>query len=133
LAAARTALGLTTRLIGVASDHAPGIALSFAAKKLVSHPATTQLADGMACSTPNPEALVAILEHVDRMVRVTDDEAGAGVRAYFSDTHNIAEGSAGAALAGVLRDRALVGGKRIGVILSGANIDASVFSRLLTG
>lgn len=51
LIAARDALGLKTRIVGVVSAHAPAYALSFEAGAAISHPVATRLADGMACST----------------------------------------------------------------------------------
>jgi threonine dehydratase len=129
--AARDALGLTTKVVGVVADRAPGIALSFATRVLTPHAATTRIADGLACSTPNPAALEHILHGVERIVRVTDDEIEAGMRAYFSDTHNVAEGAAGAGLAAVLRERESLAGKRVGVVFTGGNVDAAVFARVL--
>jgi threonine dehydratase len=131
LIAARDALGLATRVVGVASEAAPSIALSFDARSAVTHAAATRIADGIACSTPYAEALEFILRGADRIVRVSDDETEAAMRAYFSDTHNGAEGAAGAGLAAVLRDRAAVAGKRVGVILTGGNVDAEAFARVL--
>lgn len=130
--AAKAALGLNTRIIGVASERAPAIALSFAARRLSTHPATTRIADGMACSTPHPDALALVLQGVERIVQVSDDEVEAAIRIYFTDTHNVAEGAAGAGLAAVLRDRETFAGGRIGVVFTGGNIDAAVFARLLT-
>ncbi|MBD4392582.1 pyridoxal-phosphate dependent enzyme, partial [Xanthomonas citri pv. citri] len=72
LIAARDALGLKTRIVGVVSDHAPAYALSFEAGTAISHPVDTRLADGMACSTPDPSALEMILAGADRLVRVSD-------------------------------------------------------------
>ena len=129
--AARDALKLTTRIIGVAPERAPGIALSFDARKLVTHPVSTRIADGLACSTPHPEALDLILQGVERIVRVSDEEIESAMRAYFSDTHNVAEGAAGAGLAAVLREREEVAGKRIGVVFTGGNVDATIFARVL--
>jgi threonine dehydratase len=131
LMAARDALGLTTRVIGVAAERAPAIALSFRSKALVTHAADTRVADGMACSTPSGEALALILAGAERIVRVSDDEIEAAMRAYFSDTHNVAEGAAGAALAAVLKDRGSVAGRRVGVVFTGGNVDADAFSRIL--
>jgi len=131
LIAARDALGLGTAIVGVASEQAPGIALSFGARRVVSHPSTTRIADGMACSTPNPEALEFILSGVERIVTVPDSEAEAAMRAYFSDTHNVAEGAAAAGLAAVLREREAVSGRRIGTVLTGGNVDAGSFARVL--
>lgn len=127
MAAAREALGLSTRLVGVASDRAPGIALSFRAKKLVAHPVDTRIADGIACSTPHPAALALILQHVDRVVTVSDDEVETAIRIYLSDTHNVAEGAAGSALAALLRERPT---GRTGVVFSGSNLDVSQLTRL---
>jgi threonine dehydratase len=131
LIAARDALGLRTRVVGVASERAPAIALSFDAGRLVPHAVSTRIADGMACSTPDGDALGHVLAGVERIVRVSDDEVEAGMRAYFSDTHSVAEGSAGAGLAAVLREARSPGGRRIGVVFTGGNVDAATFARVL--
>ena len=132
LISARDALGLRTGIVGVASDRAPAIALSFETKRLVQHAASTRIADGMACSTPNGDALEHVLRGVERIVRVSDDETEGAIRAYFSDTHNVAEGAAGAGLAAVLRERNAVNGRRIGVVFTGGNVDSSTFARVLS-
>jgi threonine dehydratase len=107
------------------------MALSFEARRLVAHPVTTRIADGLACSTPNPAALEHILRGVERVVRVSDDDVETGMRAYFSDTHNVAEGAAGAGLAAVLRERESLAGLRVGIVFTGGNVDATVFARVL--
>jgi threonine dehydratase len=129
--AARDALALPTRIIGVAAEGAPGIALSFEARHLIPHAVSTRIADGLACSTPHPEALQHILRGVERIVLVSDDEVESAMHAYFSDTHNVAEGAAAAGLAAVLRDREFVTAKRVGLVFTGGNVDASVFARVL--
>jgi threonine dehydratase len=131
LVAARDALGLATRIVGVVSEKAPATALSFESRKVVVHAADTRIADGLACSTPYPEALQAILAGVERIVSVTDDEVEAAMRAYFSDTHNVAEGAAGAGLAAVLKESRRVAGRRVGTVFTGGNVDAGAFSRVL--
>lgn len=131
LISARDALGLPTGIVGVASESAPAIALSFEAGRPIQHAVSTRIADGMACSTPNADALEYLIGGVERIVRVSDDETEAAMRAYFSDTHNVAEGAAGAALAAVLKERNAVAGNRIGVVLTGGNVDAKTFARVL--
>jgi len=131
MTAARDALGLKTKIVGVASDGAPAIALSFEAKRLLTHRVTTFLADGLACSTPDPVALDIMLRNAERIVRVTDDEVAAAIRACFADTHNVIEGAAAAGLAAVLKDRAALAGQRVGVVLTGGNIDTPVLARVL--
>jgi threonine dehydratase len=128
---AREALGLPTRIIGVAAERAPAIALSYAARSLIPHAVSTRIADGMACSTPNGEALGLILGGVDGIVRVSDDEIEAAMRAYFADTHNVSEGAAGSSLAAILKDPDGVAGRRIGVVLTGGNVDSATFARVL--
>ncbi|HEY1764416.1 MAG TPA: threonine dehydratase [Opitutaceae bacterium] len=132
LMAARDALGLPTRIVGVASALAPAIALSFEADRLVTHPATTRIADGMACSTPDPDALEQILRGVDRVVTVSDAEVEAAMRACFLDTHNVIEGAGAAGMAALLREREAVAGRRVGVVFSGGNVDAETFARILS-
>ena len=129
--AARDALGLSTKIVGVTSDQAPAFALSYETKKLTVHAATTRIADGMACSTPHPEALSALLQGLERIVRVNDDQIEAAMRAYFTDTHNVAEGAAAAGLAAVLRDRERIAGQRVGVVHTGGNVDMGTFARVL--
>lgn len=131
--AARDALGLRTRVVGVVSDRAPMYALSFAARRAISHPVTTYLTDTLACRTPDKEALHYILKGTERIVQVSDDDVGAAMRAIFSDTHNVAEGAGAAGLAALLQDRAALTGKRAGIIFTGSNVDRDVFARVLAG
>ena len=129
--AARDALGLRTRVVGVVSDRAPMYALSFAARRPVSHPVTTHLTDCLACRTPHEEALQIILRGADHVVQVSDAEVGAAMRALFSDTHNVAEGAGAAALAALLQDRESLRGRRAGIVLSGSNVDRAMFAEVL--
>lgn len=129
--AARNALGLRTQVIGVVSAHAPAVALSLEAGRIVSHETTTRVADGMACRTPVAAALGIIARGADRVVRVTDDEVEAAMRALFADTHNVAEGGGAAALAALLQERDTMRGRRVGIVLSGGNVDTAQFARVL--
>lgn len=129
--AARDALQLRTRVVGVVSDRAPMYALSFAARKPVSHAVTTELTDCLACRAPHEVALHHILHGAERVVQVSDLEVGAAMRALFSDTHNVAEGAGAVGLAALLREKDALRGQRAGIILSGANVDRDMFARVL--
>lgn len=131
--AARTALGLKTAIVGVVSAQAPAYALSFAARRAIEHPVSTRIADGMACRTPEPEALAAIWPGVERIVEVTDDEIAAAMRMIFECTHNVCEGAGAAAVAAATKEQPRVAGRRIAVVLSGGNIDRRVFADVLAG
>ncbi|MEA2887240.1 MAG: threonine dehydratase [Bradyrhizobium sp.] len=126
---ARDLLGLRTDIVGVQSTEAPSYALSFAAGTVVTTATSNTLADGMATRIPDPDALAIIRRGASRIVQVTDDEVGVAMRAYWTDTHNLAEGAGAAALAAALQEKQKIRGKRIGLILSGGNIDLDLFRR----
>jgi len=128
--AARDALGLKTKIVGVVSSSAPAQALSFAKGEVVEHAATTAIADGVACRRPDAAALEIVRAGVERFVEVDDEEVEDAMRAYFSDTHNVAEGAGAIGLAALLKDRAS-GGGRVGTVLCGGNVDSDVFARVL--
>lgn len=131
MVAARDALGLKTRIIGVVSSHAPAYSLSFAARRPLSHPVATRTADGVACRTPVAPALEVIWSGVERFVEVDDAGVERAMRAMFTDTHNAAEGAGAIALAAAMRDGQEVAGQRIGVVITGGNVDRALFARIL--
>jgi threonine dehydratase len=131
--AARDALGLKTKIVGVVSTGAPAYQLSFEAGHAIDHAVTTVLADGMACRCPNDDALAAMLAGVERVVAVSDEEVAAAMRAIFIATHNVAEGAGAASFAALLQEREQMRGKRVGVVICGGNVDAAVFAEVLTG
>src|SRR6202049_3760367 len=126
---ARDLLGLTTEIVGVQSTEAPSYALSFAAGTVESTNSSNTLADGLATRVPDSDALAIIRKGASPIVQVTDDEIAAAIRAYWTDTHNLAEGAGAAALAAALQDKPKIRGRRIGLILSGGNIDFDLFKR----
>src|ERR1700674_5427453 len=130
---ARDLLGLTTEIVGVQSTEAPSYALSFAAGTVVRTNSSDTLADGMATRVPDADALAIIRKGASRILQVTDGEIAAAIRAYWTDTHNLAEGAGAAALAAALQDKAKLRGKRVGLILSGGNIDFDLFNRWVVG
>ncbi|MFZ4409467.1 MAG: threonine dehydratase, partial [Paracraurococcus sp.] len=124
---ARDLLGLGTEIVGVQSTAAPAYALSFAAGHVVTVDSADTRADGVAVRTPDADALAIIRRGAARIVTVTDEEVAAAIRAYWQDTHNLAEGAGAAPLAALLQERARMAGKRVGLILCGGNIDLALF------
>jgi threonine dehydratase len=131
-AAVRNALGLPTKLVGVVSEQAPMYALSFEAGRIVEAAAQTAIADGLACRKGNVEALQVMLQNVDHVVRVTDAEVTAAMRAFFTDTHNVVEGAGAASLAAAVKESPALKGKRVAVVATGGNVDHDVFARVLS-
>jgi threonine dehydratase len=67
------------------------------------------------------------------VVAVSDDEVANAMRILFADTHNVAEGAGAAGLAAAIQQRERLQGRRVGVALSGGNVDSDVFARVLSG
>jgi threonine dehydratase len=131
-AAVRNALGLKTKLVGVVSEQAPTYALSLEQKKIVEAPVQTKLADGLACRRGDEDALQVMLENVDHIVRVSDAEVAAAMRAIFTDTHNVVEGAGAAGLAAAMKELPALKGKRVALIATGGNVDQDIFARVLS-
>ena len=80
---------------------------------------------------PGPQGTIAI--RGARIVTVSDAEIAAAIRAYWQDTHNLAEGAGAAPLAALMQDAERMRGKRVGLVLCGGNIDLELFRRWVLG
>jgi threonine dehydratase len=125
----RDLLGLRTEIIGVQSTGADCYAQSVAAGHVVVLNRSDTLADGVAVRQPEPAAFEIIRRGVSRIVCVSDAEIGSAIRAYWTDTHNLVEGAGAAPLAALLQERERMPGKRVGLVVSGGNIDLELFRR----
>lgn len=128
---AKQALNHPARIVGVVSAHARTYADSIAAGRVVEATVSTQLADGMAVRRADERALELLTRHLDHVVTVTDEEVAASMRALYADTHNLAEGAGAAAFAAAFQERGQLRGRRVGVVVTGANVDAAVMGGVL--
>ncbi len=133
LIAVRDLLGLTTEIVGVGPDKAPATALSFAAGKPVAYPSAHTFADGLATREPNEQAIATISRGVSRFTQVSEDEIAEGMRMYFDDAHQVAEGAGAAPLAALWKDRQKMAGKRVAIVLSGGNIERTRYLQVMRG
>ena len=129
--AAREALGLKTKIIGVVSENAACYAHSFNQKKPISTNSAKTIADGLACRVPDTDAVRIINKYVDQIVQVSENEIKAAMRYYFTDTHNIAEGAGAAPLAALIKERGKYQNKNVAVVLTGGNLDLKLYSEVL--
>lgn len=132
VSAARNALGLKTEIVGVVAAGSPSYALSFRERKVVTAPAKT-IADGLACRVPDATAMEAIWENVARVAEVSEAEIAGAMRALYQDTHNLAEGAGAAGIAAAIKEHETLRGMRIGVVLTGGNVDSGQFADVLAG
>jgi threonine dehydratase len=123
----RDLLGLKTEIVGVQSENAPSYALSFAAGHVVETQTADTKADGLATRVPDPRAFEIIKMGAARIVTVSDDEVRGAIRAYWTDTHNLAEGAGAAPLAALMKERDKARGRKVGLPLCGGNIDLELF------
>ena len=130
---ARDLLGLKTEIVGVVADNAPAMALSFDQGQVVTTKSARTFADGMACREPHEQALRVIHQGAARIVRVSEDDIAGAMRTCYQDTHNLAEGAGAAALAALQLERSVMTSKRVGIILTGGNIDMPQFLEVLAG
>jgi threonine dehydratase len=133
LISVRDLLGLKTEIVGVVSTEAPAFARSLKAGEVVETATARTFADGMACRVPDSEAFEIIQRGVARIVEVTDQEIAQAMRSLFEDTHNVAEGAGAAGLAALTQEAGAQRDRKAAVILTGGNVDTSVFSTVLQG
>ena len=124
-------MGLKTKIVGVVSENAPAYKLSFEKGEVVATNSSDTLADGVACRSPNADALDIILNGADRVVSVSDDAIVAAMGNYLTDTHNLAEGAGAIGLAALLAEKDKMKGKKVGLILSGGNADRALIEKTL--
>lgn len=129
--AARDALGLKTKVVGVVSTEAAAAKLSFEARDLRETASANTFADGLAVRKPVPEAFAIYAAGAARIVAVSEAQISEAMRIYYSDTHNLAEGAGAAALAALIQEKDAMKGRKVGVILSGGNVDMSVYARVI--
>lgn len=128
----RDLLGSRTQVIGVVADAAPAYALSFEAGEVVRTESAETIADGLACRSPDPGVVALINSRAERVVRVSDDEMVDAAALMMRTTHNLVEFAGAAALAGLVREREAMRGRKVAVIVTGGNLDSVFLPRLVT-
>ena len=108
------------RVIAVQSEAAPGGYLSWSQGQLVQAPMET-FAEGLATETGYELPQSIIRHHLDDFVLVSDDEIRWAVGLLIEKAHTLAEGAGATALAGALRRREEIKGKKVAVVISGSN------------
>jgi len=118
------------RIVGVQAAGASAFADSFSSGKLVEHPVAT-IADGIAVARPAVRTLSVAKRYVDEVITVTDEAIARTIVVLLERTKLLAEGAGAAALAAVLELDGRVGGQKVGVVISGGNIDPNLLGKAL--
>ena len=128
--AVRDALGLKTQIVGVVAQGAPAAKNSFDSGHLVESDFARSFADGIAVRVPVQEALDIYAHGAERIVAVSEHQLADAVILYHRATHNLAEGAGAAGLAALMGEIEGCSGEKIGLALTGGNIDLDLFRRI---
>ncbi len=119
------------RVIGVEPAAGDDVKQSLERGQIVTIATPKTIADGQQTTAPGDKTLAVIMAHVDEIVTVTDDEIVAAMRFAFERMKVVLEPSGASALAAVMAGAVDVADRRVGVTLSGGNIDAARFAELV--
>ena len=127
------ALDRGIRVIGVEPEAGDDVRRSLQAGERIRVPVPRTIADGQATPMPGRRTFEVISRLVDEVVTVTDDEIRAAMAFLFERCKVVAEPSGACALAALLAGAVNLRGLRVGVTLSGGNVDVERFARVLAG
>jgi threonine dehydratase len=88
-------------------------------------------ADGLATRSAYALTFPALREGLSGFITVSDAEIADALRALMRTTHTMVEGAGAGGLAGLKRLAPSLAGQRVGIIVSGANIDEATLRRVL--
>jgi threonine dehydratase len=129
----RDAVSAETRLVGVQAERADSIYRSWREQRLVTTPSSDTFADGLATRVPAELTLGMIRRLVQDFVTVSEGEMARAIRELLAYTHNLAEGAGAAPLAAIRSRSEELRGARVGMVLSGGNLDTATLERVLAG
>lgn len=119
-----------TRLIAVQAENAPAFHHAWHTQEYSPMVANETIADGLATRVPVRYTL-NMMRELDDFVLVSEEEICTAIRCYAQNLHQLAEGAGAAPLAAALNMKDELAGQRIGLILSGGNIDRAALQRAI--
>lgn len=126
------ALAPHIRVIGVSAAGAPAMRESFEAKRAIDSAAVRTIADGIAVRDTSPVTLAHILESVDEFVSVDDEEIANAILFLLERQKLVVEGAGAVGVAALLHHKLNhLQGKKVGVVLSGGNMDVTLLSIII--
>ena len=119
------------KVIGVQAEAATAVVDSYKANRRITVKGQATVADGIAVGTPGRVTLPLVSRYVDDMVVVEEDEITQAMMLLLERGKLLVEGAGAVGLAAVLGGRIQVSGKKVGVVLSGGNVDAHLIARVV--
>lgn len=131
MAAAVREIAPHVRIIGIESQAAKSMSVSFQTGKPCETPVSVTLADGIAVKLPGKKTLPVILDYVDEIVLVEEEEIAQAIVSLLERTKLLVEGAGAVPLAAVLHNKIQgLGGKTV-CLLSGGNIDVKTIATVV--
>ena len=118
---------------GVQTAGASAIHDSWHAKATLRTDNADTFAEGVATRQPYGMTFATLTAGLAGFITVTDAEVADAIRLVLKLTHNLVEGAGALGVAGAIKLRDKLRGKRVGVVFSGANLDTAVLRRILAG
>lgn len=111
------------QVIGVEPALGDDVAQSLAAGRRISIPTPATIADGLRTNCTGARNFPIIQQHVDQVVTVSEEAIVAAMRAVWEALHMVIEPSAAVPYAALLERKIPLDGRRIGLIVTGGNVD----------
>ena len=120
------------KIIGIASAGAPAMKESYDLGKAIDSTSVRTIADGIAVRDTSPKTLDIIIKHVDEMHLVCEDEIAHAILFLLEKQKLLVEGAGSVGVAALLNGKInLPKGSKVGVVLSGGNIDVTMLSLII--
>lgn len=121
------------RIYGVEPDTANDTYLSLQAGEIVSTPQSHSIADGLLPTAPGQLTFPIMQRHLEGVILLTDDEMAEATRFLLMRMKLLVEPSGAAPIAALLRGKVpAAAGRKIGVVLSGGNVDGEKLAGIVT-
>ena len=129
---AAKALNPQIKIVGVSAQGAPAMKNSYDAKQPLDTTSVRTIADGIAVRDTSAVTLEYILKNVDSFESVGEDEIASAILFLLEKQKVLVEGAGAVGVAALLHGRLdLPKGSKIGVVLSGGNIDVTMLSLII--
>jgi threonine dehydratase len=125
------ALAPMLRVYAVQSERAPAMHDAVKTGRPQPAPNADTFADGIATRGVYEMTWETLREGLSGFVTVSEAELAEAVRVILAKTHNLVEGAGAAGLAGLMRLRHELTGKRVGIVLSGGNLDLATLRAIV--
>jgi len=132
IAVASKSINPNIKVIGIASAGAPAMKLSYDAGKAIDTTSVRTIADGIAVRDTSVVTLEYILRYVDEMDLVCEDEIANAILFLLEKQKLMVEGAGAVGVAALMHKHlSLPKGSKIGIVLSGGNIDVTMLSLII--